>query len=154
MSPVKPNKKTNTGGPGVKLLIAATSLAATVGGWALISAKETTPAPPAASAQVVAPQTAARQATAPVFSIKLAPLPTLVPVMSSQGQVVTVSNVHAASAPRPAAVAAQAAPQPALQPAPQPALVLRDVSAPAGGGASAGPSASAPAPATNTRSSK
>lgn len=153
MSPVKSSKKSNTGGPGVKLLITATSLAATVGGWALISAKETTPAQPAqpaAAAQAVAPQVAA----APVFSIKLAPLPTLVPVMSSQGQVVTVSNVHAASAPRPAAVAAQAAPQPALQPAPQPALVLRDVSAPAGGGASAGPSASAPAPATNTRSSK
>ena len=147
MSPVKSSKKSNTGGPGVKLLITATSLAATVGGWALISAKETTPAQPAqpaAAAQAVAPQVAA----APVFSIKLAPLPTLVPAMSSQPQIITVNNARAASAPRPAvAAAAQPAPQP-------PALVLRDVSAPAGGGASAGPSASAPAPATNTRSSK
>ena len=149
MSPVKSSKKSNTGGPGVKLLITATSLAATVGGWALISAKETTPAQPAqpaAAAQAVAPQVAA----APVFSIKLAPLPTLVPAMGSQPQIVTVSNARAASAPRPAAVAAQSAPQPV----PQRALVLRDVSAPTSGGASAGPSAGAPAPATNTHSSK
>jgi len=149
MSPVKSSKKSNTGGPGVKLLITATSLAATVGGWALISAKETTPAQPAqpaAAAQAVAPQVAA----APVFSIKLAPLPTLVPAMSSQPQIVTVNNARAASAPRPAAVVAQ----PVAQPAPQPALVLRDVSAPTSGGASAGPSAGAPAPATNTHSSK
>ena len=147
MSPVKSSKKSNTGGPGVKLLITATSLAATVGGWALISAKETTPAQPAqpaAAAQAVAPQVAA----APVFSIKLAPLPTLVPAMSSQPQIITVNNARAASAPRPAvAAAAQPAPQP-------PALVLRDVSAPASGGASAKPSAGAPAPATNTHSSK
>ena len=146
MSPVKSNKKSNTGVPGVKLLIAATSLAATVGGWALISAKETTPAQPAqpaAAAQAVAPQVAA----APVFSIKLAPLPTLVPAMSSQPQIITVNNARAASAPRPAVAAA-------AQPAPQPALVLRDVSAPASGGASAKPSAGAPAPATNTHSSK
>jgi len=146
MSPVKSSKKSNTGGPGVKLLITATSLAATVGGWALISAKETTPAQPAqpaAAAQAVAPQVAA----APVFSIKLAPLPTLVPAMSSQPQIITVNNARAASAPRPAVAAA-------AQPAPQPALVLRDVSAPASGGASAKPSAGAPAPATNTHSSK
>ena len=147
MSPVKSSKKSNTGGPGVKLLITATSLAATVGGWALISAKETTPAQPAqpaAAAQAVAPQVAA----APVFSIKLAPLPTLVPAMSSQPQIITVNNARVASAPRPVvAAAAQPAPQP-------PALVLRDVSAPASGGASAKPSAGAPAPATNTHSSK
>ena len=143
MSPVKSNNKLKTGVPGVKLLIAASSLAATVGGWALISAQETTPArpaQPATSAQVIAPQ------AAPVLSIKLAPLPTLVPAMSSQGQVVTVSNARAANAPRPAAVAVQAAPQPAL--------VLRDVSAPASGGASAGPAAGAPPPATNTGSSR
>ena len=148
MSPVKSSKKSNTGVPGVKLLIAATSLAATVGGWALISAKETAPAQPdqSAAAQVVAPQVV----SAPVFSIKLAPLPTLVPAMSSQPQIVTVSNARAAVAPRPAVVAAQPAPQPA----PQPALVLRDVSAPASGGSSAGPASGAPAPAAKTRSSK
>jgi hypothetical protein len=145
MSPVQSSKKSNTGVPGVKLLIAASSLAATVGGWALISAKENTPAQPdqsAVAAQVIAPQVA----VAPVFSINLAPLPTLVPAMRSQPQIVTVSNARAGSAPRPAAVAAQPAPLAA----PQPALVLRDVSAPATSGASAG----APAPAAKTRSSK
>jgi len=144
MPPVKPSKKPNTGVPGVKMLIAATSLAATVGGWAFISAQETKPvqtAQPPASAQPVA-----AQAAVPVLSIKLAPLPTLVPAMASQAQIVTVSNPRPASAPPPAAVA--------LQPAAQPALVLRDVSAPASGGRSAGPAASAPAPATSTRSSR
>ena len=138
MPPVKPSKKNNTGVPGVKLLIAATSLAATVGGWALISAQETKPVQvvqPPAAALAVAPQV-----VAPVLSIKLAPLPTLVP--PSQAQIVTVSNQRAASAPRPAAVAAR--------PAAQPALVLRDVSAPA---PSSGGSA-APAPAANTGSSR
>jgi hypothetical protein len=145
MSAIKSSKKPHTGVPGVKLLIAASSLAATVGGWALISAQETAPAQPAqpaAAAQSAAPQAAA----APVFSINLAPLPTLVPAMSSQPQIVTVNNARAASAPRPAAVAAQ----PVAQAAPPPALVLRDVSAPA----SAGPAAGAPAPAAKTRSSK
>jgi hypothetical protein len=132
MSPVKPSKKPNTGVPGVKLLITATSLAATVGGWAWISAQETKPV------QTVQPPAAA-QAVAPALSIKLAPLPTLVPAMASQAQVVTVSNQRAASAPRPAA---------APQPAAQPALVLRDVSAPAPS------SGGAPAPAANTGSSR
>jgi len=133
MPPVKPSKKPNTGVPAVKMLVTAASLAVTVGGWALISAKETKPVQqptqPATSAQVVAP----------VLSIKLAPLPTLVP--PGQAQIITVSNPRAASAPRPAVQVA------APQSAPQPALVLRDVSAPA-------PASSAPAPATKTRSSR
>jgi hypothetical protein len=136
MPPVKPSKKTNTGTPGVKMLITAASLAATVGGWALISAKETKPMP------VVQPPAAA-QAVAPVLSIKLAPLPTLVPAMAGQTQIVTVSNQRAASAPRPAV----AAPRSAVA-APQPALVLRDVSAPAPS------SGGAPAPAAHTGSSR
>lgn len=129
MPPVKPSQKPNTGTPGVKMLITAASLAATVGGWALISAKETKPMP------AVQPPAAA-QAVAPVLSIKLAPLPTLVPAMASQAQIVTVSNQRAASAPRPAVAV------------PQPALVLRDVSAPAPS------SGGAPAPAANTGSSR
>lgn len=133
MPPVKPSQKPNTGTPGVKMLITAASLAATVGGWALISAKETKPMP------AVQPPAAA-QAVAPVLSIKLAPLPTLVPAMASQAQIVTVSNQRAASAPRPAVAVPQ--------PAPQPALVLRDVSAPAPS------SGGAPAPAANTGSSR
>ncbi len=145
MPPVKSSKKPNTGTPGVKLLITAASLAATVGGWALISAKETKPAPPPAAAQA-----GAAQVVAPVFSVKLAPLPTLVPAMVPQAQIVTVSNQRAASAPRPAAVAAQ----PAAQAAPQPALVLRDVSAPVLSSGGSTSSAGAPAPVANTGSSR
>jgi len=145
MSPVKSSKKPNTGMPGMKLLITATSLAATVGGWALISAKETKPVPPPAAAQAVA-----SQVVAPVFSIKLAPLPTLVPAMVPQAQIVTVSNQRAASAPRPAAVVAQPAPQAV----PQPALVLRDVSAPVLSSGGSSSSASAPAPVAKTGSSR
>lgn len=144
MPPIKPSKKPNTGGPGVKMLITAASLAATVGGWALISAKETAPVQPT---QPIQPPASA-QVVAPVFSIKLAPLPTLVPAMASQAQIITVSNPRAAaSAPRPAAAAQVAAPQAA----PQPALVLRDVSAPAPSGRSA---SGVPAPAANTGSSR
>jgi hypothetical protein len=129
MPSVRPSKKSNTGVPGVKLLITAASLAATVGGWALISAKETQPAQPAQPSSTT-------QVVEPVFSLKLAPLPTLVP--PSQAQVVTISNPRAAAAaPQPAAAAPQTASQPTL--------VLRDVSAPA---------PAAPAPATNTRSSR
>jgi hypothetical protein len=141
MPPVKSSKKANTGTPGVKLLITAASLAATVGGWALISAKETKPAPPPATAQA-----AASQVVAPVFSVKLAPLPTLVPAMVPQAQIVTVSNQRVASAPRPAAVVAQ--------PAPQTALVLRDVSAPVLSSGGSTSSAGAPAPVANTGSSR
>jgi hypothetical protein len=71
-------------------------------------------------------------------TIKFAPLPTLVPPLTPQPQVVTINQ------PRPAAPAASAP-----QPAPANTLVLRDVSAPA-----ALPSRSAPAPVTNTRSSR
>jgi 2-oxoglutarate dehydrogenase E2 component (dihydrolipoamide succinyltransferase) len=141
MKPAKPAKKPNSGAPGVKLLITAASLAATLGGWAVISGQEAKPAP--------APTP--EPATAPAVTIKLAPLPTLVPEVTPQAQLVMVNR------PRPAA----AAPQPAAA-APQPAapgtIVLRDVSAPAprdagapqvGGGRSA-----APAPVANTRSSR
>jgi hypothetical protein len=74
-------------------------------------------------------------------TIKLAPLPTLVPPITPQPQVVTVNQPRSA-APRPAA----SAPQPAAPTE----LVLRDVSAPQvnhGG-------SSAPAPAADTGSSR
>jgi hypothetical protein len=120
----KPAKKPNSGAPGVKLLITAASLAATLGGWAVISSQEAKPAP--------AP--APEQAVAPVVTIKLAPLPTLVPPATLQPRLVTVNQ------PRPAAAAPQ--------PAPSNGIVLRDVSAPAL------PDRSAPAPVANTRSSR
>jgi len=130
MATGKPSKKPATSAPGVKLLITAASLAATLGGWAMISAEEPEPTPTPAPAPV--------QAAAPAVTIKLAPLPTLVPPITPQPQVVTVNQPRAAaSAPQPAAPTE---------------LVLRDVSAPqvnAGGGRSA-----APAPAANTGSSR
>jgi hypothetical protein len=127
----KPSKKPAASAPGVKLLITAASLAATLGGWAVISAKG--PRPTAALVPM--------QVAAPVVTIKLAPLPTLVPPITPQPQVVTVNQPRSA-APRPAANASQ--------PAAPTELVLRDVSAPQvnrGG-------SSAPAPAANTGSSR
>lgn len=125
MPPAKPAQRSTTGAPGVKVLITAASVAATLGGWALLSATEVQPAP----------QPAAPQAQTSALSITLAPLPTLVPPapQSPQAQWVTVNNPKAQSAP-----ARSAAPAP---------LVLREVSAPA-------PQKSAPSPVTNTRSSR
>ena len=130
MATGKPSKKSATHAPGVKLLITAASLAATLGGWAVISAKE--PKPTAAPVPA--------QAAAPAVTIKLTPLPTLVPPITPQprSQLVTIDQ------PRPAA----SAPQPAAANE----LVLRDVSAPqvnTGGGGAA-----APAPVVNSGSSR
>jgi hypothetical protein len=147
MPPAKSNSKSKSSdAPGVKTLIAAASLAATLGGWALLSAKEAQPAAQS-SALPAAPQTAsqaASQAEAPTRLINLAPLPTLVPLVP-HSQLVTAANATASrSIAQPAAPVQPAAP---AQPA------LRVVSAPSqqsGGGSSA----SAPAPVTNTRSSR
>jgi hypothetical protein len=126
MATSKPSKKPAAGAPGVKLLITAASLAATLGGWAVISVKEPKPTVSAVP----------ERAVAPAVTIKLAPLPTLVPPITPQArsQLVTIDQ------PRPAAVAPQ--------PAAANELVLRDVSAPVL------PSRSAPAPAANTGSSR
>jgi hypothetical protein len=120
----KPVKRPNSGAPGVKLLLTAASLAATLGGWAVLSGQQVKPAP--------AP--APEQAAAPVVTIKLAPLPTLVPPVTPRPRLGMVNQ------PRPAAAAPQ--------PAPSNELVLRDISAPAL------PDRSAPPPAANSRSSR
>lgn len=126
MTSTKPAKKPNSSAPGVKMLITAASVAATLGGWALISSNEAKTAPTFTSTP--------DQVAAPAMTIKLAPLPTLVPPITPQSQLVTVNRSrHAAAAPQPAA---------------SNTIVLRDVSAPAL------PSRSAPAPVTNTRSSR
>ncbi len=139
MPPAKSNPK-SSGTPGVKMLITAASLAATLGGWVLLSAKEAKPA--AQPSTQTAPQ-AASQAEAPTQLINLAPLPTLVPLVAP-AQLVTASNTTASrSIARPAAPIQQAAPAP---------LALRVVSAPQQQGGRS--SASAPAPVTNTRSSR
>jgi len=149
MPPAKSHSKSSDT-PGVKTLIAAASLAATLGGWALLSAKEAQPAAQS-STLLAAPQTAsqvASQGEAPTRMINLAPLPTLVPLVP-RSQLVTAANATTSrSVAQPAAPVQQAAP---AQPA------LRVVSAPSqqsGGQQSGGSSASAPAPVTNTRSSR
>ncbi len=144
MPPTKAASK-STGTPGVKLFITAASVAATLGGWALLSGAEKSQS--GAQATVV-PPTLVPQAETQTLSINLAPLPTLVP-LATRLQSVTANN----AAPR----AVQSAP---AAPAPSSPLTLRVVSAPplqhsGGGGTAAGSmSASAPAPVTNTRSSK
>ncbi len=145
MAPTKAASK-SAGTPGVKLFITAASVAATLGGWALLCSAEKSQ--PAAQATMV-PLTPVPQAGTQTLSIQLAPLPTLVP-LATRPELVTVNN----AAPRGAVQAAPAAPAPSSQ------LTLRVVSAPppqhsGGGGTAAGStSTSAPAPVTNTRSSK
>ena len=136
MKPAKPAKKPDSSAPGVKMLITAASLAATLGGWALISGEEVRPAPAPASA--LAPE----QTAVPVVTVRLAPLPTLVPAVTPQPRLVTINQ------PRPAA----AEPQPAAPVT----MVLRDVNAPVLRDVSAPvvTDRSAPAPAANTRSSR
>ena len=131
-----------SGPSGVKVLITAASLAATVGGWATLSAKEglssatqpTTPITPTSAAATV--------------SLDLPPLPTLVPAPAQQPVIITSNRPPVSSGgQRPAAASAPA-------PAPAPGQGLRVVSAPpvqVGGG---GGSVAAPAPVTNTRSSR
>jgi hypothetical protein len=100
----------------------------------LISSNETKPAPSPA------PAPATNQAAAAAITIKLAPLPTLVPEITPQARTVTANRPRAAAG-------AAAAPQPAAPTT----LVLRDVSAPQvnrGGGSSG------PAPVVNTQSSR
>ena len=130
MATSKPAKKPASSAPGVKLLITAASLAATLGGWAVIGAKE----PKSTAAPVPA------QAAAPAVTIKLAPLPTLVPPITPQprSQLVTIDQ------PRPVASAPQLATANEL--------VLRDVSAPQANGGGGG--SAAPAPVVNTGSSR
>lgn len=124
----KPVRKPSTSAPGVKMLITAASLVATLGSWALISSTEAKPA------SAPAPD----RSSASTVPIKLAPLPTLVPAITPQPrpQLVTINQ------PRPAA----SAPQPVASNE----IVLRDVSAPQ---VNTGRSA-APAPVVNTGSSR
>jgi hypothetical protein len=138
MTSTKSAKRAATTAPGVKLLITAASVAATIGGWALIGAKDNTAAqtavvPDAATVSVSQPSTE--------LTIKLDPLPTLVPQPTPQSQIVTASN-------KPAVSARPANPQPA--PAAPALPALRVVTAPGSGGGGN----NAPAAAATTRSSK
>src|SRR5512143_727730 len=122
MTSTRPAKRPAASAPGVKLLITAASFAATIGGWALIGARDNAAAHTAGVSEatpVVVPQ----QTTE--LTIKLDPLPTLVPQPTPQSQLVTASN-KAAVAARPVN------PQPA--PAAPALPKLRVVTAPDGGG--------------------
>lgn len=138
MTSPKSTKRAATTVPGVKLLITAASFAATIGGWALIGAKDNSTVQPAdvsTTTAIALPQPVS------ALTIKLEPLPTLVPQPTPQSQLVIANN-------RPVVAARPANPQPV---AAAPALpALRVVTAPDGGGGGGG----APAPATTTRSSK
>ena len=148
MPPAKAASK-STGAPGAKMLITAASLAATLGGWALLSADGARPV-----AQPAMPPTAAPQVEVTTLSIKLAPLPTLVP-LAPQSRIVTVNNPSAAAPARATQPAAPTDPVAAAAPA---VLALRVVSAPPqpdrSGPSASRSSSSAPAPVANTRSSR
>jgi hypothetical protein len=139
MTSPKSTKRAATTAPGVKLLITAASFAATIGGWAVIGAKDNSASQTAAvstTSSVALPQPVS------ALTIKLEPLPTLVSQPTPQSQLVIANN-------RPVVAARPANPQPAVA---APALpALRVVTAPDGGGGGGG---GAPAPATTTRSSK
>lgn len=130
MPPAKPTKRAATTAPGVKVFITAASLAATVGGWALIGAQNNTVEPPPIT------PTAEAKPEPVVLSINLQPLPTIVPPPTLQPQLVTASNRST--------VPSQPAPKPTAQALP----VLRVVTAPGGGGGGGG------APAATTHSSR
>jgi hypothetical protein len=134
------SNRSKTGVPGVKVLITAASLAATVGGWATISAQDNTSA---STAQAIVP---APTSSVTTISIDLPPMPTLVP--PPQQPIVNVNRKPVAQSSAGQSTVAQAA-QPALP------AGLRVVSAPtfsSGGGSSVG--AAAPPPVTTTRSSR
>lgn len=124
-----------TGAPGVKQLITAASLAATIAGWALLTPREQ-PAQPVAAAQVAPadPQAAPIALDPPV-------VPTLAPVAAA-----ATAAPRAERPARQAAPIAPAAAAPAAPAAPVAAPALREVTAP--------PPAAAPAPVTSTRSSR
>ena len=134
MTTSKSARRAATTAPGVKLLITAASFAATIGGWALIGAKDNSTVIPAAT-PITLPQPVS------ALTINFAPLPTLVPPPALQSQLVTTSN-------RPIVAARPANPQPVAAVPAMPAL--RVVTVPGGGGGGGG----APAAAGTTHSSK
>ncbi len=160
MTPNRARKKPEAGAPGLKVLITAASLAATLGGWAALTLQQapgTTAAAPAASPTTPAaptlPSPTARlldqPPSAPVV-LKLPPLPTLVPApmnaAAHSGSGVLVSS----SAPANTVSQGNAAPVVLAQPQP----TLRFVSAPPPPPPPASHSSgSGPAPVTTTHSS-
>ncbi|MCG8348593.1 MAG: hypothetical protein MI924_12550 [Chloroflexales bacterium] len=125
----KPGARAATGTPGTKMLISASALAATLGGWALFTLADNDNTTEASVPQPVIINTAPAP-TQPNLTLDLAPIPTVVPPLNLPP--IPVQNPPAA----PPAVAPPAAPPPAL----------REVSPP--------PAPVQPAPVTTTRSSR
>ncbi len=129
MPQAKSAKKPANSAPGVKMLITAASLAATVGGWALLSAKGSTatlsPTPPAVA-----------KTSSPTFSINFEPLPTLVPTPTQASRLVTASNRIAPSTNQATQLQQPAAPA-------MPALRVVTMSDSGGGGGRSQPTAAA-----------
>lgn len=142
-------KRAAAGAPGAKLLITATAVAATLGGWLTLSALEPAPAdsaPTATDTTLVIAEAPAQ----PPLRLNWGPIPTLVPPPPPQPDLAIGPAPAIAipatrpTAPKPAVPIVVAQPAPAA-PAPvvvaQPAPALRAVSAP-------------PKPVARTRSSK
>jgi hypothetical protein len=141
MTPSRTTKRLTSGAPGMKALITATSLAVTLGGWAMLALEQSETAPSAA--ETLAVESAAIQPMASSFELSLAPIPTIAAPPAPPKIVVNnppVADVKPAAhgsiqaAARQAAAPAaapEAAPAAAPQPAPAaPLPPLRAVSAP------------------------
>lgn len=137
MPPSKPTGRPASGAPGVKMLLTAASFVATLGGWAVLSNAENK----TTSTATPLPEPAQ---TSNTVSIKLAPLPTLVPPPDPKSLVIKAQPVIIQVNNRPAVAAA---------PAPQIAG-LRIVNAPSAASGGSASVAGAPPPATTTGSSK
>jgi hypothetical protein len=95
-----PKPRSSSGVPGVKVLLAAVSLTATIGGWAWITSQPAQSSQPAANSDAV------------MASLNLPALPTVVPPPANLGG--TLANTSAQT----------------VNPAPQPPAILRSVTLP------------------------
>src|SRR5579859_6701976 len=157
MPTTRPSKKSEAGTPGLKVLITAASLAATLGGWAVLSrqvAPPPTPAPPTAAPTPTPTARVLNLAPSAALVLNLPPLPTLVQPPSEA--TVPANHTVVANAPVQASVASSNNPPPVQQVVAQPTLRVVDAPPPPPPPPhqSNHSSGSAPAPVTTTKSSK
>ena len=150
MSQSRPTKRLAAGAPGMKALITAASLAATLGGWATLATEQ---APATADVEAPSADVSVVERPAAEITLNLPPLPTIAApppppprIVVERPLVATGRPIAPATGRPPAPAAAQpvpvaAPPAPAAQPAPAVNLPLRVVSAP-------------PKPVTRTHSSR
>lgn len=135
-----PRRVAKPGAPGLRALLTTTSIAATLGGWALFATHDTVTDTLPSSQALEAPVTQQTFAVDIPALPTIQPLPTLVPPppnMASMG--VAVQAYEPTQVPTVV--------QPSTQPPPAPTLALRTVRPPAVGSRKA-------APLTTTRSSR